>query len=740
MDELLLHRYLDGRLDERERAAVEAALRSDPAARRTLEALREEARLIGSAMEIQVEPPSGAGRIGARVVATLHLEERSRVTSMRTRTFFKRTIWAASFAAALALCFLLVRPRTPAGSLLSGTHASVTVHGEKRDALKGAHIYDGDGLSTDKGQFVRVSLLNAQTIDVDEFTDLSIEKSGSAPVLRMTRGRIGVAVNENQNALKLEVPQGVITVHPGARVDIWLPETDESHAARWPDIFFGPQPVAKSSAAQPAPAIVTVFAGYAQLVCDKNATTLTAQKGIRAHFTATSIAPRWVNMAGSRVLDVRGDDGLHTRDGVTPVEWTLLGVMEKPQFAALGHRWGMINSEGTGDTRIADALQQLDLAMHVQTDAARAEKLAEGLQAFRQAYETLEQNDARRRIALTLEGLAHFEQGCARSAAGGRKDSDPQVSFEAARVAFDTALAPPSNQTGVPAPSAAPDWRTAFSASGAAPGFSSLPPESQAALTATFRRAAALLWSARVMYPEITLDSEEATIQEGERRKTASAASEAFALLHDELGHTVESLAALLGEALCDARAGDDAARRKALDALHVLVSKPVAGTDGTARQAFEGVRQAALLELVSLNARGMEARKTLDAAHDFELMAPLGMQSAQATTMRSLLLKGLEAQKTAALTAKRYDNAVEACDALLIARDEADGHWLDAGQIDAMTDIRHIGDRLDRLEALTGAKDWVRAAAEAHALKGHLPMDLQPRFKSLDAIIRSAP
>ena len=46
MDELNLHRYMDGRLDERERRSVDEALRQDPAARRTLDALREEARLI----------------------------------------------------------------------------------------------------------------------------------------------------------------------------------------------------------------------------------------------------------------------------------------------------------------------------------------------------------------------------------------------------------------------------------------------------------------------------------------------------------------------------------------------------------------------------------------------------------------------------------------------------------------------------------------------------------------------
>ena len=47
-----------------------------------------------------------------------------------------------------------------------------------------------------------------------------------------------------------------------------------------------------------------------------------------------------MNLAGSRVLDMRGDDSLHARDNVVPTEWTLLGLMDSPQFQALGARWG----------------------------------------------------------------------------------------------------------------------------------------------------------------------------------------------------------------------------------------------------------------------------------------------------------------------------------------------------------------------------------------------------------------
>lgn len=738
MDELTLHRYLDGRLDERQRGSVEAALRADPAARRTLDALREESRLIGAALEAQSEPLSGAGRIGARVVATLHLEERSRAASLRTRKFVRRVCYSAGLAAALAVCFLLVKPRTPAGSVLSGTHVTIAVHGEKRDGQKGANVYDGDGISTEKGQFIRLSLSGAQSIDIDEFSDLMIEKSGSAPVLRMTRGRIGATVGDNHHTVQIELPQGVVTVQPGTRADIWLPEPT---AVRLPEIFLSAAALpAAAPAAQNASAIVTVFKGYAQIVCDKNGASFNARQGVRAQFTKTEVQPRLVNMAGSRVLDMRGDDGLHTRDNMAPVEWTLLGVMEKPQFETLGRRWGLGVTDAAGSAPIVDALKQLDEAMRVQPHAARAEKIADGQKALRQACETLAQNDDRRRMALTLEGLAHFEQGCARVAAGGKEGSDPHASFEAARVAFDSALAGDTAHKEPATPNVSVDWRSAYAGGVGAPAFASLPAEAQAALTASFRRAVALSWSARIMPPQlVVLDCEEATLDISEKPNAMRTAADAFAQLHDELGHTVESLAALLGEAICDLRAGDAPSRRKALDALHVLVSKPISGTDGPARQAFEGIRQAALIELVRINACGHEAQKTLDAAHDYELIFPLDSNAPQSKDVRALLMKGLEAQKTAAFAEKRYDNAVEACDGLLSALDEVDGHWLDAGQIDTPTGVRHVGVRLDRLDALVGAKDWVRASGEGHLLNGNLPAELLPRYNVLQAQIRSA-
>ena len=163
MDELTLHRYLDGRLDEQHRTAVEEALRADPSARRTLDALREEARLIGAALEVQVEP---SYRLGDRVVAKLHLEERSRASAQRTRRFFWRVgLGRGAGGGSIALCFFLVMPRTAAGSFLSGTEATVVVHGEKRAAQKGTHVYDGDGVETAKGQFVRIGLAGGQRID-----------------------------------------------------------------------------------------------------------------------------------------------------------------------------------------------------------------------------------------------------------------------------------------------------------------------------------------------------------------------------------------------------------------------------------------------------------------------------------------------------------------------------------------------------------------------------------------------
>ena len=82
LDELVLHRYLEGRLDSKERANVDELLRSNAAARRTLDALREEQTLIREAFETRVEP---AHRIADKVLFTLYSEERKRQQVIRNR-------------------------------------------------------------------------------------------------------------------------------------------------------------------------------------------------------------------------------------------------------------------------------------------------------------------------------------------------------------------------------------------------------------------------------------------------------------------------------------------------------------------------------------------------------------------------------------------------------------------------------------------------------------------------------
>ena len=739
MDELTLHRYLDGRLDDEQRAAVEQTLRSDPAARRTLDALREEARLLTDALEAQLEP---SHRISDKVIAQLHLEERSRIAAARTRRMFRQFLKGAAIAAVLALCFFLVKPRDEAGSFLSGTGATVAVKGERLEAKIHQRIYDNDVIETGKGQFVRFGLAGGAIIDIDEFSTLSMEKSGSLPILRLTRGRIGVVLPENLRGVQIELPQGSVTVQPASKADIWL---CEPVSARWPALFFGPEslPVPPATPTRPS-AIVTVIKGYAHIVCDKGRAALSAQQGIRALMTPSEIHQRTVNLTGSRVLDLRGDDTIHSRQNLTPPEWVSLGLLETPQFETLGRRWGLCDGNGG---QIAHALVQLDTAMKIAAHSERAEKIAAAELALGRACETLTQKDEQRR-ALTLEGLAHFEEGRARAAAGGTKGSDPRAAFNAARAAFDRALA--SDPTPNSPPTLNADWQSAFNGP-VTPAFTALPVDAQSALIAAYRRAVALYWYAAVpagVPGQITLDSEQATVEIGERLLKLQDADDAYVKLHDSLGRSVESMAALLGEALCheqlalhgaQAPAGTaDAERRKAIDALVLILSKPLANTDALTRQSFEGVRQAALLELVKLHARGPEARKTLEAAHDFDILYPLDSQAPVAKDISAALLKGLEEQKSAALKEKRFDNAVEACDAMLIALDEADGHWMDAGLIEPDGGVRHIGVRLDLLEALVGAKDWTRAAGEAHAIHNALPAELKPRFETLQTQINA--
>ena len=729
MDELNLHRYMDGRLDERERRGVEEALRHDPAARRTLDALREESRLIAGALENQSEL---SRRLSDKVIAQLHIEERSRVSLLRTRRLFRRAASAAAIAAALVLCFFLVKPRASAGSIVSGSNATVTVHGEKHDAQKGTRLYEGDELATGRGQFVRLELADGSRLDLDENSRLSIERSGSQPQVRLILGRVEVTAAANSEALRVEALELHSEIAPGTQAEIWLPEAAQ---AQWPSMFYALDHFSNTensarevkldqALAKPELALLTVFKGVARISLSKNSELAPVLEGVRAAVSNSEITRRRVKLSGSRVLELRDAGSLSARDpgNAKALDWVRIGLLSNPEFENMGRKLGLLNNAPSLEqtpARIGEALRQLDGSLRDPSHVQRAEAIAAAQQALRLACEALPKEDTRRGYGLMLEGLAHFEEGRARFMLRNAAGSDARTSFEAARVAFDGAL-----EFGRKPGDTSAEWQAAF-AGGATPQLQDLPPQAQASLVAEFKRAAALYWKARASHnePELARDIDEA--------------SAAFLKLHEGLGRSVESLAALLGQALSDELHADDASRSKALDALQILAAKPLTGSEPQARRSFEGVRQSAMLELVRINAQsrdgregrdGREARKTLDAARDFTLLYPLESRSPAAEAVKLELKSGLENLAAAALKEKRFDHAAEACDALLLALDENDGIHEDS----ATSEVRHLGVHLDLLEALIGAQDWPRARRELDALDGRMPEELKARFETL--------
>ena len=194
-------------------------MRSDPAARRQLDALREENGLLRAAFETLEEP---SHRLSDKVIADLNLNERDRVARVRRGLMFRRLASAAAFAAALGLCFLLVGPRDPAASVLSGSTAAVVVHGGTHATAKGSHLYDGDELRTGPGQFIRIKLTQGTILDIDENSRLKFEKYVANASLRLDAGRVGIDNSGRDASVNVETQFGIVTAPPQTKSDLWL--------------------------------------------------------------------------------------------------------------------------------------------------------------------------------------------------------------------------------------------------------------------------------------------------------------------------------------------------------------------------------------------------------------------------------------------------------------------------------------------------------------------------------------
>ncbi|MFH0939392.1 MAG: hypothetical protein V1899_08945 [Planctomycetota bacterium] len=733
-DELLLHRYLDGRLGEKEQTFVNNWLNSSAAARRTLAALREEDQLLREALESRIEPSK---RFSDKALATLHNEERVRLHVVRGRRLRRQVLAVMSVAAAIILCLYLVKPREPVGLAVSGTGATVqTPVGEVHAFSKNSPLYEGDLLITTQSQFVRLRLSNGAILDVDEQSRISPEK-GLIPTLRMDTGRVGInAANSKQDVL-IHLPQGMVRVLAGALVDLWLPQPS---GALSPELFDAqkartmqttrtntsstPATMELSAVAQaslpavaqaslPAvaqassPAVITVIKGMAFVATEKYPEGFSVADGVRSVFTPQSRIVRPINLAGSRVLELRSDASWHALDNLNPANRILLGLLDAPDFMDLGWRLGLTRK----GPAIEQALKALQEGMLTGDVHQRTQKLATGQVALRAAYETLHQEDEVRRIGRMLEGLAHIERGLALASASALTGANSaHVAFSAASVAFDEAQQPLTASVRSPLEKVKLIWPGMLKNDNYTRTLAELSPLAQSELLAAFYHSVAAYWLARTA-TETAPDTEK-----------AMAAAVEFTALSNDLGCSVEALAAQLGESFAWRLAGKP---EKAIAALQHLLATSLAGSTPASRHCAEGIRQAALFALVKLYISTGNLRKAEDVGDDFWLLYPLEMTSPIAREIQRALEGDRLITAEQALRQKNYQVAVELFDELLIQspRNEL-----------------KIEMRLNLIRALIELKNGVRVRSELEKLATTLPAERRAEFDRLAKEVKALP
>ena len=644
IDELQLQRYLDGRLNETERLDVEEMLRSNAAARRRLDALREEDRLIHDALE-NVSQPSH--RLGDKVIATLHSEERSRVHILRNSRVRRLVLGSVGLAASLLLCVYLIKPREPVGTAVSGTAATlVTPTGDRRPLARDSRLYEGDQVSTTQGQFVRLQVGPQTFLDLDENSRISIENSRPTPQVRLESGRMGLSANRE---MTVDVAQGIVRSMPDAVVDIWLPSPSQAIEPRGLSLI---ESRSTKSIEKPV-AVITVLSGTIYVGNEKNPAGVAVEKGYRVTLNGQSRSIARVDLGAAHVLETRRPGSLHTLDGVSAPDRALLGLLDAPDFNALNNALGM----GKNAPAAAEALVQLQQAMKTADLKVRAEKLGAAQEALRVACEAFAADDLRRPSGRMLEGLAHMERGrtlLTLALAEPAAKSAAQIAFEAARVAFEEALKT-ENVTAGPAP--LPDWARELSA-GSGTMLKDLSPRAQTQLLAQYNRALAGYWLV-------------ASGVGGDKNEMAATLRE-LGMLRGELGRSVDSTSARLSEGLLLSLSGQ---KEKAIEALQEVLAVPMAGTSTVSRQHLDGLKQAALAAIVAMHTKAGALEKAKEAAAEFWLLYPRdNAENNPAAARIDKSLTGEQLEKAdAALQSGNAAQAVEKYDEYLQTHNGAD-------------------------------------------------------------------
>jgi hypothetical protein len=718
LDELQLQRYLEGRLDAVEAAKIVEILKYNPAARRTLDALREESDLIRLALEPRIE---ASKRIADKVLLTLHHEERFRLNASRNRRLRRQVMGGLAAAASVMLCLWLIKPRDPAGALVSGTSATlVSSNGERHTLTKNSPVYEGDTIQTAMGQFLRIRTADGSLLDIDEHSTLELEKIPSA-ALKLTEGRIGVDATSARRDVIVHFTYGSVKIPAGTLADIgWV----KPSAAVSPSLFVFETTADSSRQSEPSAqsaVVLTVIRG-ADLLTTEHSSDVPVIAGQRTLITASSRMARKVNMSTSKVLETRGDNGWHSSsNGNGPQDRRQLGLMQTPRIGELASR---LQLDQRGLTALKDALDTLDKAMLEKNPAQRAQQLSLGQQALRAACEPLDPTDECRRFGRMLEGLAHMQRGFTLlEIVSTERNATAYIAFTAASVAFDEAQQP-IRILGQPLPSKPiqPTWFRTLCENGIPVDISTLSAIDQSWLNASFHFPIAELWRAR-------------TAENALQKELAShAATEFFALRsdrdnpsHEPLGRSVELFAAMLGESLALELAGEPV---KACDVLHHdLMSTPIVGMNATARAHCEGIRQAAFLTLTRIYSQTDEWIKAQNTAADFWLLYPLEEASSMGQKINSLVAEALHRQATSALNAKQYQHALSLIDELLsdISRYNVESITFDL--------------RLKCVLALVGLKSKTRALLEIEKLATSVPSvppERQQEFDALQKIVKA--
>lgn len=707
--ELLLHRYLDGRLDADDRTAVETHIRTNGDLRRRFDALREEARLLREALEPISEP---SRRLGDKVLAQLHQEERFRIHAQRNRRLRRHLFTGVGVAAALALCVLLIQPRDPMATALSGTNATITtITGERKSLSKNSRVYEGDTLTTAHGQFVRLQTANGAVLDLDEDSRLKLSSENPALVLALESGRAGVKTGSA--AVQLTLPQGKVQIEPASVIDVWLPE---GPAALWPALI-EPAPKVPPTAQKSelvVGAMITVIEGAASVVPLKQAvpSPLRVESGNRVELKTETHSTRRIDIARSLAVETRRGHTLHAQDNPSLPGVQVLGLLKPVAFVNLGRQLELLPAEGVEikngvQVAIFEALQKLDASHLADSDYGRAEKLAIGQQSLRLACEPIG-DEAKRSCGRLLEGLSHMERGRALLLNGNGDDiAGAQIAFEAARVAFQEALhIEPDSDPLTNIKGAAAEWPRQI-AVGQNVTVGDLPPVSQTALLATYHHALARYWQARAAR---ALNAGKIS----DENYAADAVKELSAL-QTALSRSVEGLSLRFAEALA---LEADGKREQSSEMLRVVLSTPLAGWNSEARRNGDGIKQAALLALARLYAKDdLEKARAVEA--DYRLAFPLSHAHAGAAAIRALILNQTLTLGDEALKTAKFPAAIERYD-----------EWLSASP-DA---TKATAVRLQLLEALIEAKNFQRAKLEIHALESQVTDTQRTRLQKLAA------